>query len=84
MLYINWNPDPVIFNIGGFSFRWYSLFWVVAIAMGAFVVHRVFERKNLSEDNYNKLFVYSFLGIFIVSSDIIIFSFSYSFVFFSK
>lgn len=65
MLYINWNPDPVIFNIGGFSFRWYSLFWVVAIAMGAFVVHRIFERKNLSEDNYNKLFVYSFLGIFI-------------------
>ncbi len=27
LMYINWNPDPIIFSLGGFSLRWYSVFW---------------------------------------------------------
>ena len=65
LLYINWNPDPVIFTLGGFSLRWYSFFWIVAIATAAWVVNRIFKDKGLTEDDYNRLFVYTFLGIFI-------------------
>ena len=65
LLYINWNPDPIIFTLGGFSLRWYSVFWVIAIASASIVVHKIFQKRKMSEDDYNKLFVYSFLGIFI-------------------
>ena len=65
LMYINWNPDPIIFTLGGFSLRWYSVFWVIAIASASIVVHKIFQKRKMSEDDYNKLFVYSFLGIFI-------------------
>lgn len=65
LMYINWNPDPIIFSLGGFSLRWYSVFWVIAIASASIVVHKIFKKRKMSEDDYNKLFVYSFLGILV-------------------
>ena len=65
LLYINWNPDPTIFHIGEFALRWYSVFWVIAIASASCIVYKIFNHKGLSEDDYNKLFMYSFLGIFV-------------------
>ena len=65
LMYINWNPDPVIFTLGGFSLRWYSVFWIIAIVSASIVVHKIFNKRKWSEDDYNRLFVYSFLGIFI-------------------
>lgn len=65
LIFVNWNPDPVIFHIGDFALRWYSLFWVIAIAMATLVVNVIFNRKHLPEKDFNRLFVYSFLGIFI-------------------
>ncbi len=65
LIFVNWNPDPVIFHIGDFALRWYSLFWVIAIAMATLVVNVIFNRRHLPEKDFNRLFVYSFLGIFI-------------------
>lgn len=64
-MFINWNPNPVLFEIGGFSLRWYSVFWMVAIVSASYVVYKIFHHKGFSEDDYNKLFFYSFLGIFV-------------------
>lgn len=64
-LNIIWNPDPVIFNLGSYPVRWYSFFWVIAIFSATMVVSRIFKDNKLSEEDFSRLFIYSFLGIFI-------------------
>ena len=51
LMYINWNPDPVIFTLGGFSLRWYSVFWIIAIVSASIVVHKIFNKRKWSEDD---------------------------------
>lgn len=34
--YIVWNPNPIIFSIGNFELRWYSVLWVIGL-LGAYV-----------------------------------------------
>lgn len=34
LIKIIWKIDPVIFTVGGFSLRYYSLFFVVAFSLG--------------------------------------------------
>lgn len=46
-LFITWNPDPVIFNIGSYPVRWYSFFWVVAIISATMVVNKIFHEKTI-------------------------------------
>ncbi len=65
LLYIHWNPDPVIISVLGFSLRWYSLLWMIAIASGCWVVYRLYKRKKWDESSYQNLVLYSFLGIFV-------------------
>ena len=38
LLYIHWNPDPILFSIAGIAIRWYSIFWFIAILAGSQVV----------------------------------------------
>lgn len=64
-LFITWNPDPVIFNLGSYPVKWYSFFWVIAIISATMVVSKIFKNSNLSEEDFSRLFIYSFLGIFI-------------------
>ena len=65
LMYINWNPDSIIFTLGVFSLRWYSVFWDIAIASAFIVVHKIFHKRMMSEDYYINLFVYTFLVFFI-------------------
>ena len=65
ILQIIWNPDPILFQLGSLEVRWYSFFWIVALVSGAWMVNTIFVKKKFSEDDFNRLFVYSFLGIFI-------------------
>lgn len=64
-LFIVWNPDPVIFNLGSYPIRWYSIFWFIAIVCATLIVNKIFKDNNLSKDDFSLLFIYSFLGIFI-------------------
>lgn len=61
---IHWNPDPVLFQIGGFGLRWYSLCWMVGLAAALVVAGRVFRGRGLPESDFNRLFVYCMVGIF--------------------
>lgn len=62
---IHWNPDPVIFQVLGFGLRWYSLFWMIGLAAALVVAGRVFKARGLSENDFNRLFVYCVVGIFV-------------------
>ena len=43
LLYIHWNPDPVLFSVAGIAIRWYSIFWLIAIWAGSQVVYKLYK-----------------------------------------
>lgn len=62
---IHWNVDPVIFNIGSFGLRWYSMGFLVAFLLGYYIIERMFKREGVKEDYLGSLFLYIFLAILI-------------------
>ena len=62
-LAIHWNVDPVIFNIGSFGLRWYSMGFLVAFLLGYSIIERMFKREGVKEDYLGSLFLYIFLAI---------------------
>ncbi len=62
---IHWNVDPVIFNIGGFAVRWYSLGFLLAFVLGYWIISRMFKRENVNTDYLDSLVVYIFLAVLI-------------------
>ena len=49
-LTINWNIDPVIFQLGGIELRWYSLLFVSGFILGWYIMRSFFRREKISED----------------------------------
>lgn len=49
MLYIHWNADPVIFNLGPLSIRWYSLLFVSGFIYGYYIFQGFLRREKVSE-----------------------------------
>lgn len=47
LAFITINIDPILFRIGGFSVRWYSLIMVVATIVGAFIFAGQLRRKGI-------------------------------------
>jgi phosphatidylglycerol:prolipoprotein diacylglycerol transferase len=45
--YITINIDPILFHIGSFSLRWYSLIMVAATIVGAFIFAGQLRRKGV-------------------------------------
>ncbi len=72
-LFIDWQPDLEAFHIGSFAVRWYSLFWVIALVCGYFLVRKLFADQNIdpeirdgkktSTGKFDPLFIYCFIGI---------------------
>ncbi len=58
--YIVWNPG---LNIG--PFRWYSLCWLLGLALAYFVVRRLYKEQHIKDEYFDPLFIYCFLGILI-------------------
>lgn len=36
LMYIHWNPNPVMLELGGFELRWYSFFGVVGLLIAVY------------------------------------------------
>ena len=58
--YIIWNPG---LSIG--PFRWYSLCWLIGLALAYFVVKRLYQEQKIKDELFDPLFIYCFLGILI-------------------
>ncbi len=79
LLFINWNPDLEIIRFGNFALRWYSMCWLVGLALAYFIVRYLFYSQNIAIrkvkgigrtpdkeiDVFEPLFIYCFLGILI-------------------
>lgn len=62
---INWNIDPEIVSLFGFSLRYYSLFFVGGLMLCIYILHGIYQREKLPEEQLEKLSVYALLGIVI-------------------
>ena len=60
LLYIIWNPS---LSFG--PFRWYSLCWLIGLALAYFVVKRLYQEQKIKDELFDPLFFYCFLGILI-------------------
>lgn len=56
-----WNPSEGI-TIGSFTLRFYSLMFVIAFGLGYYIMKKVFDRENRSQDELDKLFIYTFIA----------------------
>ena len=64
-LYITWNPDVVALDLGFFAIRWYSLCWAVGLVSVYLLMHRLYRQQKISEEQFEPIFMYCFLGILI-------------------
>lgn len=62
---IYWNVDPVIFHIGSFGLRWYSLGFLLAFALGYYILTKIFKREGVRSEYLESLIVYIFLAVLI-------------------
>ena len=64
-LFINWNPSLEAFSIGPMSFRWYSLCWLIGLALAFFVVRKLYKEQKIKDELFDPLFIYCFIGILV-------------------
>ena len=58
--YITWNPS---LSLG--PFRWYSLCWLIGLALAYLIVKRLYKEQKIKDELFDPLFIYCFLGILI-------------------
>lgn len=75
--YIQWSPQLEALSLGPFSIRWYSLCWLIGLALAYFIVRKLFYEQDIAirkkrvkgkweeENLFEPLFIYCFLGILI-------------------
>lgn len=64
-LAIHWNVDPVIFHIGSFGLRWYSLGFLLAFLVSYVILFRIFRHEKVDTKYLDSLVVYIFLAVLI-------------------
>ncbi len=62
---IHWNVDPVALHLGSFGLRWYSLMFLVAFALGYYIIDRMFKHEKVNENYLGSMLVYIFLAILV-------------------
>ncbi|MDO4462276.1 MAG: prolipoprotein diacylglyceryl transferase [Bacteroidia bacterium] len=65
--YIDWNVDPIIFNIGHFGLRYYSLFFAIAFWLGYIIMDRMMKHEGAPEEWTDKIFIYTIVATIIGS-----------------
>jgi prolipoprotein diacylglyceryl transferase len=59
---IVWSVDPVIFQIGGFQLRYYSLLFALGFILGYIIVKKLFERENIPIKELDRLLIFVVVG----------------------
>lgn len=63
--HIVWDPQMSPFSIFGFEIRYYSLCWMIGLALGYLIMKYLYKRQKVSEEFFEPLFMYCFIGILI-------------------
>lgn len=62
---ITWNPDKALLEIGSFQLRYYSLMFVVAFALGWYIIKKIFNREKQPIERLDTLFIHMVISILI-------------------
>ena len=57
-LFITWDVSPEIFNLGGFSVRYYGVLFALAFILGYKIEERMFKSEGLPPKWLDKLWIY--------------------------
>ena len=63
--FIIWNPPVDAFSIWAFSFRWYSLCWLLGLGIAYIVVRVLYKEQKIKDELFDPLFIYCFIGILV-------------------
>ncbi|MDR2293187.1 MAG: prolipoprotein diacylglyceryl transferase [Prevotellaceae bacterium] len=67
LLSINWNVDPVLFDLGLIQIRYYSICWVLCFYVSYIIFRQIFKKENLKRELLDKLTInyvipFTFIG----------------------
>lgn len=62
LLYITWEVDPILIEIGPISIRWYGLLFAAAFLVGYSIMQRILQRENLPVSWMDSLLMYMMIG----------------------
>lgn len=63
LLSINWDPSPVLLELGPIAIRYYSLMFVIAFLLGIWVEKKLYKNDGVSEELVDSLFIYAAISI---------------------
>ena len=63
--FITWTADPILFEIGSFQLRWYSLMFLIGFLGGYKIVEKIFKHEGAPESWLSSLLIYVMLGTII-------------------
>jgi prolipoprotein diacylglyceryl transferase len=63
LLYIIWNPDPVMFYLGERGIRWYGFLLALGFLMGYLILSRVMKKEGNKQELIDKLAIYVIVGV---------------------
>lgn len=55
---IHWNPNEVIFTLGSFQLRWYSVCFAIAFILGYNITRKIFAKDGVGDKAMDKLLFY--------------------------
>lgn len=65
LLYIYWKPNEIMFHLGSFGVRWYSMCWLVGLVLGFFLMQWLYKKQRIPDQKFEPLFLYVFVGVLI-------------------
>ena len=58
-----WNPSDTALTFGPFAIHWYSMCWLIGLALAYLIVQRLYKEQKVKEGLFDPLFIYCFVGI---------------------
>ncbi len=59
---IIWDVNPVLFEIGNLSVRWYGLAFAIGFAVGLYIFQKMFDHEKVNKTWVDKAFIYVVIG----------------------
>lgn len=66
-LFITWNPNPNLLQIGHFAIHWYAMCWLIGLVLAYFIVKYLYKDQKVKDEFFDPLLIYCFFGILIGS-----------------
>ncbi len=65
LLFIRWNPNFEIFNIGGFGLRWYGFLFALGFFLAYVISYYIFKREKIELKLLDWLTFYMFVAVLV-------------------